>query len=170
MARSDEMVKHGKQILTVSALVMFMAAGQALAHDDHSHGAANHASLKDERKALNLSPSERAMILLEMRQFLSGIQIMTDALSRDDLKTVAQATKPLGNLATHDVPDSLKAKLPKEFKQIAFAVHSGFDQLAMDAESLGDTRHVQKQLGGILQNCVNCHSMFQIHPMPDKQQ
>ena len=161
-------MKHGKQLLMVSALAMFMSSAPGLAHDEHSHAAADHANLKDERKALDLAPTERAMILLEMRQFLNGIQIMTDALSRDDLKTVAQATKPLGNLATHDVPDSLKAKLPKEFKQLAFAVHSGFDQLAMDAESLGDTKHTQKQLGGILKNCVSCHSMFQIHVMPEK--
>jgi hypothetical protein len=162
------MMKHGKWLLTGISLAMLMVAAPTWAHDEHSHGAADHANLKDERKALNLEPSERAMILLEMRQFLSGIQIMTDALSRDDLKAVAQATKPLGNLATHDIPNTLKAKLPKEFKQLAFAVHGGFDQLAMDAESLGDTKHTQKQLGNILKNCVICHSMFQIHAMPEK--
>lgn len=156
------MVKPGKQMLMGSALAMIIMAAPVWAHDEHSPGAADHANLKDERKALSLEPSERAMILLEMRQFLNGIQIMTDALSRDDLNTVAKATKPLGNLATHDLPDSLKAKLPKEFKQLAFAVHSGFDQLAMDAESLGDAKHAQKQLGGILKNCVSCHSLFQI--------
>jgi len=160
-------MKHGKQLLMASALAMTMAA-PGWAHDEHSHGAADHASLKDERKALNLAPPERAMILLEMRQFLNGIQIMTDALSRDDLKTVARAAKPLGAQAAHEVPDSLKAKLPKEFKQLAFAVHGGFDQLAMDAESLGDAKHTQKQLAGILQNCVSCHSLFQIHAMPEK--
>ena len=155
-------MKHGKQLLMVSALAMVMAA-PAWAHDEHSHGMADHASLKDERRALKLAPSERAMILLEMRQFLTGIQVMTDALSRDDLKTVAQAAKPLGAQAAHEVPNSLKAKLPKEFKQLGFAVHGAFDQLAMDADSLGDARHTQKQLANILQTCVNCHSMFQIH-------
>jgi len=162
------MMKHGKRLLMGFTLVTWMVVAPVWASDDHMHGAAEHANLKDERKALNLEPSERVMILLEMRQFLNGIQIMTDALSRDDLKTVAQATKPLGNLATHDIPDSLKAKLPKEFKQFASAVHGGFDQLAMDAESLGDVKHTQKQLGGILKNCVSCHSMFQIHAMPEK--
>ena len=157
------MMKPGKKLLMACTLAL--AAGTALAHDHDEH-AHDHANLKDERRVLKLEPSERAMILLEMRQFLSGIQIMTEALSRDDLNAVAKATKPLGNLATHDIPDSLKAKLPKEFKQFAFSVHSGFDQLAMDAESLGDTKHTQKQLSGILQNCVSCHSMFQIHAAP----
>lgn len=161
-------MKHGKRLLMGFTLATIMAAVPAWANDDHSHGAADHANLKDERKALNLEPSERAMILLEMRQFLNGIQIMTDALSRDDMKAVAQAAKPLGAQASHEVPDSLKAKLPKEFKQLASAVHGGFDQLAMDAESLGDTKHTQKQLGSILKNCVSCHSLFQIHAMPEK--
>lgn len=161
-------MKHGKRLLMGFTLATIMAAVPARANDDHSHGAADHANLKDERKALNLEPSERAMILLEMRQFLNGIQIMTDALSRDDMKAVAQAAKPLGAQASHEVPDSLKAKLPKEFKQLASAVHGGFDQLAMDAESLGDTKHTQKQLGSILKNCVSCHSLFQIHAMPEK--
>lgn len=162
------MMKHGKQLLMVSSLAMFMASAPGLAHDDHSHGEADHANLKDDRKELNLEPNERAMILLEMRQFLGGIQVMTDALSRDDLKTVAQAAKPLGGQAAHEMPDSLKAKLPKEFKQLGFATHGAFDQLAMDAESLGDTKHTQNQLGGILKTCVSCHSLFQIHALPEK--
>jgi len=161
--RRDGMVKSGKQMLMGGTLAMIIMAAPVWAHDEHSHGAGDHANLKDERKALSLEPSERAMILLEMRQFLNGIQIMADALSSDDLKTVAQAAKPLGSQAAHEVPDSLKAKLPKEFKQLAFAVHGGFDQLAMDAESLGDTKHTQKQLADILQSCVNCHNLFQIH-------
>ena len=156
-------MKQGKKILLGAAMAMVLVAAPVLAHDGHSHDAADHANLKDERRVLALAPAERAMILLEMRQFLNGIQVMTDALSRDDLKTVAQAARPLGSQATHEVPNSLKAKLPKEFKQLAFAVHGGFDQLALDAESLGDTKHTQKQLGGILQNCVACHNMFQIH-------
>lgn len=160
-------MNYGKQIMG-AALAMTMLVLPAMAQDDHdhSHGAADHANLKDERRALNLEAPERAMILLEMRQFLSGIQVMTEAFARDDLKAVAEAAKPLGAKAAHEVPDTLKAKLPKEFKQLAFAVHNGFDQLAMDAESLGDSKHAQKQLGAIMKNCVSCHSMFQIHAKP----
>lgn len=158
------MKKYGRHLLLGWALTV-AAALPAWAHEEHAHGMADHANLKDERKALGLAPAERAMILLEMRQFLNGIQVMTDALTQDDLKAVAKAAKPLGAQASHEVPDSLKAKLPKEFKQLAGAVHGGFDQLAMDAESLGDAKHTQKQLGGILKNCVSCHDTFQIEPV-----
>lgn len=164
------MMKPGKALLMGAALALAFATVPASAHEDHSHGAADHANFKDERKALKLEPSERAMLLIEMRQFLNGIQIMTEALSRDDLKAVASAAKPLGRAAMHDVPDSMKAKLPKEFKQFASAVHGGFDQIAMDAESLGDARHTQKQVADLLKNCVSCHSAFQIHVLPEKKQ
>ena len=165
------MLKQIKQILAGVSLVLAMASAQVVAQEEHTHDATqhtSHADLKDERKALNLEASERAMLLIEMRQFLNGAQVMTEALSRDDLNAVAKAAKPLGRAAMHDVPDSMKAKLPKEFKQLASTVHGGFDQLAMDAESLGDTKHTQKQLAGILKNCVSCHDMFQIHALSEK--
>ncbi|MDD5241819.1 MAG: hypothetical protein PHG47_08905 [Sulfuricella sp.] len=162
------MMKQSKTFLLGTAAALAFAAAPALAHEDHSHGAADHAKLTDDRKALKLEPSERAMLLIEMRQFLNGIQVMTESLSHDDLKAVASAAKPLGRAAMHEVPDAMKAKLPLEFKQLASAVHGGFDQLAMDAESLGDAKHTQKQLAGILKNCVSCHNAFQIPALPEK--
>ena len=62
------MMKRGKQLLMVSALAMFLASAPGVAHDDHTHGAADHANLKDERKALSLEPSERAMILYQLSE------------------------------------------------------------------------------------------------------
>lgn len=41
-------------------------------------------------------------------------------------------------------------------------------RLLMDFALAAVTRHTQKQLGIILQNCVSCHSMFQIHAMAEK--
>lgn len=162
------MMKQNKTLFIGAAMALAFATAPALAHEDHAHGTADHASLTDERKALKLAPPERAMLLLEMRQFLNGIQVITESLSRDDLRAVASAAKPLGRAAMHDVPDSMKAKLPLEFKQLASAVHGGFDQLAMDAESLGDARQTQKQLAEILKNCMSCHNTFQIHVLPEK--
>jgi len=165
------MLEQGRQMWVGVSFALAMVSAPVVAQDEHIHEAMQHAShsdLKDERQALNLEAAERAMLLTEMRQFLNGIQVMAEALSRDDLNAVAMAAKPLGRAAMHDVPDSMKAKLPKEFKQFASSVHGGFDQLALDAESLGDTRHTQKQLAGILKNCVSCHDAFQIHALPEK--
>lgn len=123
---------------------------------------ANGTPQADERRAIVLQPAERAMILTEMRQFLSGVQAITEASTHDDAKTIAAAARSLGLKAAQEVPAPLKAKLPKDFKQFGFGVHSDFDQLAADAEALGDPKHSMKQLSGILQKCVSCHATFRL--------
>lgn len=120
----------------------------------------------DGRKAIVLAPQERGLILAEMRAFLSGLQTLTTALTQDDMKTVAKTARSLGRAATHEVPPALMAKLPLEFKQLGFSVHGDFDQIALDAESLGDPKHTLAQVGTMMQKCVACHSTFQLQSAP----
>jgi hypothetical protein len=129
---------------------------------------ANGTAQADERRAIVLQPGERAMILTEMRQFLAGVQAITEASTREDAKAIAAAARPLGLKAAQEVPAPLRAKLPKDFKQFGFGVHSEFDQLAADAEALGDIRHSMTQLSGVLQKCVSCHAMFRLENEPAK--
>lgn len=121
---------------------------------------------EDGRKAIVLAPAERGLILTEMRSFLSGIQTITTALTQEDMKTVANTARSLGRAATHEVPPALMAKLPLEFKQLGFSVHGDFDQIALDAESLGDPKHTLGQVGAMMQKCVACHSTFQLQNAP----
>jgi hypothetical protein len=60
------------------------------------------------------------------------------------------------------MPADLKQALPQAFRKQGHTVHSHFDQLAMDAESLGDGHHALSQLSEILSGCVSCHSTYQI--------
>jgi len=149
----------------LGAMVGFSLFAMPVVAQDMHHEE-GHKPVVDERTAVVLNAEERAMILLEMRQFLTGVQAMTEGLARDDMKAVAQASSVLGMKAAHAVPTPLKAKLPKEFKQFGFAVHSDFDQIAMDAESLGDMKHAMTQLAGTLNKCVACHNRYQIQSEP----
>jgi hypothetical protein len=121
----------------------------------------------DTRSVIQLSPQHRALVLTEMRQFLSGLQQIMDALSRDDMETVAREARTLGTSMSHHMPSDLKQALPQQFRKMGHAVHSSFDQIALDAESLGDTQHAQSQLGDTLSRCVSCHSTYQIQVMND---
>ncbi len=121
---------------------------------------------EDGRKAIVLAPSERGLILAEMRAFLTGLQGMTAALTQEDMKTVAATARSLGRAATHEVPPALMAKLPLEFKQLGFSVHGDFDQIALDAESLGDPKHTLAQMGAVMQKCVGCHATYQLQSAP----
>lgn len=88
---------------------------------------------------------------------------MTDALSRDDMEAVSREARTLGISMSHHMPADLKQALPQGFRKLGHAVHSNFDQIALDAESLGDSQHSLAQLGDTLSQCVTCHSTYQIH-------
>lgn len=117
---------------------------------------------KDERLKLVLDPDERHLVLLEMRNFLHVVQTMTDALTREDMKTVAEAARSMGSGAANEIPPKTVAKLPDDFKMLAGSVHTLFDVIALDAESVGDSRHTLTQMSSLLQRCSACHSIYQV--------
>lgn len=116
----------------------------------------------DGRAAIVLEPGERDFVLREMRSFVAGLQAITAALSRDDMKGVATAARGMGMAVAHDAPLAMVGKLPLEFKTLGFSVHRDFDAIAADADALGDPKHTLAQLSAVLQKCVACHASFQI--------
>ena len=145
----------------IPVLAVLLALNLATARAEDSH--ANHPTpAADGRAVLELAPGERAMILEEMRMFLSGVQAMTGALSQQDMPAAAAAARGMGQAMVHEVPPALRAKLPPEFRQLGFSVHRDFDQIALDAESMKDVSHTLSQLSATLQKCVACHAGYQI--------
>lgn len=120
----------------------------------------------DGRGAIELSPGERDLVLTEMRAFLGAVQGVVQAVSAGDPAGAAAAARAVGSAAAAEVPISLMAKLPIGFKQLGLATHRGFDQLALDADQLGDLAHTQAQLAALLGNCVGCHAAYRIDPVP----
>lgn len=120
----------------------------------------------DGRVTILLEPSERAVVLNEMRQFLAGIQGMIEAADRGDAAAMAKIARPLGMAAAHNVPAGLAAKLPLEFKKLGHSVHGDFDRIAMDVEAMNDPRLSLKQLGETMKKCVACHATYQIAATP----
>ena len=116
----------------------------------------------DSRTVVQLSPPHRASVLTEMRQFLSGLQQISTALSQDDMATVATVAHSLGSPMTRHIAPDLKQALPEGFRKLGFSVHGDFDRIALDAESQGDSRHTLSQLGETLSKCVACHGAYQI--------
>jgi len=114
----------------------------------------------DSRAAIQLSRAERDLVLSEMRIFLQSVQQITKNISEDKLDLVANAARKSGRNAQAEVPGSLIGKLPLEFKKLGSATHAKFDELALDAEQLGDPDHTLMQLGSLLENCVSCHAAF----------
>jgi cytochrome c553 len=116
----------------------------------------------DDRVKVVLKPDERHLVLLEMRSFLNVVQTITDALTREDMKAVAEAARSMGSGAANQIPPQTVAKLPDTFQMLAGTVHTSFDVMALDADSLGDPMHTQRQMGRLLQTCNACHGIYQV--------
>lgn len=114
----------------------------------------------DGRAEIALAPEDRDLVLAEMRTFLGAVQGITVALTKEELQAVAQQARAVGAAAIGQVPPSLMQALPLEFKTLGRSVHADFDQLALDAEQLGDPEHSLRQLGDILGKCVACHATY----------
>jgi len=116
----------------------------------------------DGRQAITLNSTERDLVLGEMRMFLASVQKITQAVTTEDMVAAAKAAREVGLAAQQAVPASLMGKLPLAFKKLGFDTHSKFDALALDAEQLGDPKHALQQLSTLMNNCVGCHSAYQI--------
>ena len=90
----------------------------------------------DGRTAIHLNSEERDLVLAEMREFLTSVQQITKGISENDMKLVVDYARKVGRAAQGEVPGTLMAKLPMQFKQLGFDTHTKFDQLAMDTEDL----------------------------------
>ncbi len=123
------------------------------------------ATASDGRTAILLEPGERDLVLGEMRTFLQAVQGVLNAARTEDMQGVASAARQVGAAAQQEVPASLVGKLPGEFKILGFDTHARFDQLALDAEQLGDPAHSLEQLAGLMSNCVGCHAAYRIDPV-----
>jgi hypothetical protein len=120
----------------------------------------------DNRVSIKLNGAERDLVLSEMRMFLASVQTITENIPKDNMKAVVVAARTVGRAAQQAVPASLMGKLPMEFKQLGFDTHTKFDQLALDAEQMGDRDQVMVQMGQLMQNCVACHAAYRIDPVP----
>lgn len=145
----------GASLLAV--LVFFGVIGRAAAPD---------AASSDQRARLPLTVAERDIVLGEMRGLLASTQTILDAALSNDLPRAAVAARAAGMGEVEHIPLEIRGpligKLPLEFKQLGFSVHRDFDQIALDAESLGDRDHTLKQLAKLMQKCVACHASYAI--------
>ena len=114
----------------------------------------------DGRELIHLSPGEKDFVLTEMRLFLTSVQQITRGIAEDDMERVSAQAKKSGKAVQVEVPATLAKKLPLQFKKLGFDTHAKFDQLAMDAEDMGDPGHTLSQLSVLLQNCTSCHEAY----------
>lgn len=114
----------------------------------------------DGRTSIILTSSERDFVLAEMRGLLEAVETITFELSEANMAGVAEAARAVGMGSAGGEPKTLIAKLPLEFKTLGMGTHRAFDDLAMEAEDIGDGTVVLGQLSMILTNCTSCHAGY----------
>ncbi|MFP3874988.1 MAG: hypothetical protein ACLFV1_11105 [Thiohalophilus sp.] len=128
----------------------------------------------DGRVRLLLEPAERDYVLAEMRDLLVAVQAITEASLDDDMERVAEQARRMGMEEVRNMPAEIRAglmsKMPAEFRKLGFSVHRGMDEIAMDAESLGDPEHSLRQLSNLMNKCVACHATYTVMPPPPPHQ
>jgi len=92
------------------------------------------------------------------------VQVIVAGVARDDPAAIAQAARPHGMAAAGAMPVTVIARLPIGFKQIGHGVHHAFDRIAIDAETMGDSKLTLSQLTETLDRCVACHNVYQLAP------
>ena len=122
----------------------------------------NVTSSEDGRTAIILSAGERDLVLREMRGFLENVQGITEAIGNGDMKTVSAAARKAGKASANEVPVSLMTKLPMAFKTLGMATHKAFDDLAMEAQDMGDQQEILKKLASLMINCTTCHASYRL--------
>lgn len=151
------MNKLSLSIIVVLLLVIILGAYKFV-----FQGSVANIKSDDGRTAIVLLPSEKDLILDEMRGFLSASQQIIQAVSQDDMQNVVIAAKKVGLAAQEEVPGSLVGKLPMAFKKLGFDTHTKFDELAMDAGDMEDKEQTLKLLAELMQNCVACHAAYRL--------
>lgn len=122
----------------------------------------------DGRRAIQLAPAERDLVLGEMRTMLSSVQGVVQGVQAHDPKQVAVAGRASGMSAAVDLSPGLMAKLPLEFKNLGLSVHRGFDDLAQAAEKGASGDELLNALGKQLAACVGCHASYRLEAAATK--
>ena len=116
----------------------------------------------DNRTELVLSESNRDFVLEEMRDFLESVQQINEGVLKNNPEMIIKAARFSGGSAIEHAPTGMLKSLPLGFKEIGFATHDTFDEIALTAETNYDGIRVQTQLNTLLNKCTACHQSFKI--------
>jgi hypothetical protein len=107
-------------------------------------------------------------MLSNMRDHLSTLQQIDEALSRNDFAgaaTIAETRLGLSSLQVHDAAH-LAPFMPEPMQALGTEMHraaSRFAIEAQDASASNDMRRPLAALATVMQRCVACHAAYRLH-------
>ncbi len=117
---------------------------------------------EDTREVLRLSTSEGAFMMKEMRGLLETMEGVLLALDKGQMQELAKIARKRGMADMVNVPKSFIRKVPKGFKTFARGMHVGWDEIAEEAETMGDKNEVVKLIVAQFSRCTGCHKIYKL--------
>lgn len=115
---------------------------------------------EDGRTVIKLSPSEKSLILSEMRMMLQTVQEIVEALEQNNMKGVAEAALNGGTAMMVDLNPKVMMKLPLPFKKMGVETHRYYDEISEMAENGADKDKILSMMTTQLQRCNGCHAGY----------
>ena len=116
----------------------------------------------DKRLSIRMKYDHREFVMSEMRHFVEGVQRINEVILTKNPKLIIEAGIRSGRGVGEHAPKGLIKSVPLAFKKIGMDTHRKFDEIAETAKTNFDPKVTQKQLDGLLRNCIACHSSFRI--------
>lgn len=117
----------------------------------------------DTRTAVVLPAQGRHLVLTEMRGMLTSVQGFIAASAHRDTAGMRTAATASGMAAARDMDPAMEQRLPAEFLRLGMSTHAAWDSLAADVGAGRPIDQTLDRLGGIMHNCVACHTQFRIN-------
>ena len=118
----------------------------------------------DGRMQIVLAPTERDLILGEMRMLLKAVHGVVTGLAAQnqeaDRAQIEQAARSAGMAMAADVNPALMAKLPLPFKQMGMSIHKDMDALADAIVQKETPQQILQRLSSMTARCTACHDLY----------
>ena len=134
--------------ITIASVIVMIIRGQTVPSTDG-------------RTAVQLAPTERDLVLADMRIMLRSVQGVVLGLARGEAGKAAAAARSSG-VAMGETRPLMAVKFPMAFRQMSVSVHQGFDRLAADAEAGVPPAKLYEALGTLVGTCLACHEAYRL--------
>jgi cytochrome c556 len=116
----------------------------------------------DGRSQIILKPQERALMLEDMRNYLSGVREITLAIAKENPVAIESAARRMGKIEIYEIKPVRTNPTVGKFRELGTELHQRFEDLA-DAAAAG--RPVNQLLGDLsllMNQCVKCHESYRV--------
>jgi len=155
------------KLVIAAALLILPLAFESLGQQ-HQTSRTPPSESRDARKLVKFPEPMRLHTIASMREHLSTLQEISDALSRNDFDTassLAEQRLGMSSLEAHGAAH-LAPYMPEPMRDIGTQMHRAASRFAIEAQNASvsnDARPALAALSKMMQQCVACHSAYRLH-------